>query len=174
MKSIYQLTALVTILFVLRSSSCIKSEGKCDLVDDIYRSSSVQVTFKDGTTGKYLYEVNAPLYNKDSLKIFDENGNNIIISSQQNRDPITNVAYWEQSLGPIYNSQTDAASFNAELCKNLVVKYKYNETDTIKVCFKAIRTECGALFEPIKAFYKGQLLGTEYKTAYLLVTVIKN
>jgi len=173
MKSIYQLTVLLAILFVLRSSSCGKSEGKCDLVDDIYRSSSVQVTFKDAATGKYLYEEAFPLYNKDSLKIFDEQGNRLIILSKENRDPVTNVGYWELNFGNIYNPQTDAASFNTELCKNYIVKYKYNETDTIKVCFKAVRTECGALFDPIKVYHKGQLRGTEYGTAYLLVTVIK-
>ena len=174
MKSIYQLTVLLATLVVLRSSSCIKSERKCDLVEDINRSSSVQVTFKDGTTGKYLYE-DSPftLYNKDSLKIFDENGNSHIILSAKRSDPITNIGYWELSFGFIYNFQTDASSFNTELCKNYIVKYKYNETDTIKVCFKAVRTECGALFDPIKVYHKGQLRGTENRTAYLLVTVIK-
>lgn len=173
MKSNYQLTVLLAILFVLRSSSC-KSEGPCELVENINQWSSVQVTFKDGATGKYLYEVNAPLYNKDSLKVFDENGNSLIILSKQNRDPNTNIGFWELSFGDIYKSQTDAASFNTELCKNYIVKYKYNETDTIKVCFKAIRNECGALFSPIKVFHKGQLIGTEYGTQYLLVTAIKN
>lgn len=174
MKSIYQLTALLAIFFVLRSSSCIKSEGKCELVSDIYRSSSVQVTFKDGVTGKYLYE-DSPfaLYNKDSIKIFDENGNRLILLYGTNRDPITAVFYWEINFGNIFNSQTDAASFNTEMCKNYVVKYKYNEIDTIKVCFKAVRTECGALFDPIKAYHKGQLRATENRTHYLLATVIK-
>lgn len=173
MKSIYQLTVLLAILFVLSSGSCRKG-GQCEQPNNVALASEVLVTFKDGGTGKYLYEESFPLYNKDSLKVFDENGNSLIILSKKNRDPITAVFYWDLSFGNIYNSQTDAASFNAELCRNFVVKYKHNETDTIRVCFKTKKTECGSEFDPIKAFHKGQLLGTEYGTVYLLVTVTKN
>ena len=173
MKSIYQLTLLLSTLIILCSNSCIKSGGKCEMPIDIRSASSIQVTFKDATTGKYLYEEAFPLYNKDSLKIFDENGNSLRLVSQKNRDALTNIGYWEIAFY-LYNPQTDQSAFNAELCRNFIVKYKYNETDTIRACFKARTTECGSIFSSVKAFNKGLLLGAETETSYLLVTVIKN
>lgn len=173
MKLIYQLTAVLSILIILIANSCRKG-GKCEEAYDITRSSEVVVTFKDGITGRYLYEVVSPLYNKDSLKIFDETGNSLIILKKTNTDANTNIQYWNLSFGNIYNSQTDASSYTSEVSRNFIVKYAYNDTDTIKVCFKARRTDCGSVFDPIKVFHKGQLIGTETGQSGLVVTVIKN
>ena len=173
MKPIYQITLLLSSLIILCSNSCRKG-GKCETAPDVRLSSSIQVTFKDAATGKYLYEEAFPLYNKDSLKVYDENGNSLLVGSQKNRDPLTNIGYFEMAFLPLYNSQTDQSAFNAELCRNFIVKYKYNETDTIRACFKARITECGSLFSTLKGFHKGILIGTFTETSDLLVTVIKN
>ncbi len=173
MKILHSLTLLLLIFLILIFSSCRKG-GKCEEAFDISRASEVVVTFKDAVTGKYLYEVISPLYNKDSLKVFDEGANSLIILKKTNTDINTNIQYWNLSFGNIYNSRTDASSFNSEVCRNFIVKYTYNEIDTLKVCFKARKTDCGSVFDPIKVFHKGQLIGTETGQSGLVVTVIKN
>lgn len=173
MKFCYQITVPLSILFIFLTNSCRKG-GNCEEPNDITIASEIVVTFKDGATGRYLYEVISPLYNKDSLKVFDENANSLIILKKTNTDVNTNIQYWDLSFGNIYNPQTDGASFNTEVCRNFLVKYTYTETDTLKVCFKARRTDCGSVFDPIKVFHKGQLIGTETGQSGLVVTVIKN
>ncbi len=86
----------------------------------------------------------------------------------------TLVEYWDLSFGNIYNQTTDANSFNSEICKNYVVKYKYNGTDTIKACFKAKTTECGSVFETLKVYYKGQLVGSVTDNTGISITINKN
>ena len=136
--------------------------------------SGIVVDFKDKATGKYLYAEVNPLYNKDSLKVFDQNGNSLIVLSQLDLIPNTSSRFYVLSFGSIYNPQTDANSFNQEVCKNFIVKYSYNETDTVNVCFKARKTECGSVFDILKIYNKGQLITTETNTIIAEVTIIKN
>jgi len=147
------------IIITLFSFGSCRKGGRCEQAPNVNQSEIV-VAFKDKTTGRYLYAEVSPLYNKDSLKVFDENGNSLILLYALNQIPNTSSRYWDISFGNIYNSQTDGNSFNSELCKNFIVKYKYNETDTIKACFKSKKTECGSVFETLKVFHKGLLVGS--------------
>jgi hypothetical protein len=166
------LTCASFFIIVFSNSSCRKN-GKCDNAPNV-NQSEVVVAFKNKSTGKYLYAEVNPLYNKDSLKIYDENNNRLVILSDLDLIPNTSSRYWGISFGNIFNPQTDANSFNIELCRNFIVKYTYNETDTIKVCFKSKKTECGSVFEILKVYYKGQLIGMETNTTGMDVTVIKS
>ena len=136
--------------------------------------SEIVVVFKDKATGKYLYTEINPLYNKDSLKVFDSFGNRLIILSSLNQIPNTSNRYYDLSFGNIYNQQTDAAAFDTEICKDFIVQYRYNEFDTVKTCFKAKKTECGSVFETIKVYHKGQLLTTANNKAAAHITLLKN
>lgn len=173
MLKIYQVFFLLGCILTVGISSCKKGQ-KCHGVYNIKNQSEVVVTFIDKTSGKYLYSEMNPLYDKDSLKVFDSFGNKLVILSALNQIPNTNNRYYVLSFGNIYNNPTDETSFNSEICKNYIVKYSFNESDTIQVCFKAQKTRCGSKFETIKVIQNGQEIGSETNTIGISVTIFKN
>lgn len=159
-------------MVILQASSC-KKGGKCEEALNV-NQSSIEVIFKDQNSGKYLYSEVNPLYNKDSLKIFDPLGNSLVLLTSLSTIPGTSSRYWRINFGNVYNQQTDANSFDIEICKYFVVKYSYNESDTIKTCFKSIKTECGSVFETLKVFNKDLLLVTVNNETFTEITIQKN
>jgi hypothetical protein len=152
--------------------SCRKG-GRCDQAPNVNQSEIV-VAFKDKSTGKYLYTEVNPLYNKDSLKVFDPAGNSLVILNMLSSAPDNpSIGIYWLSFGNIYNGQTDQSSFNTELCKNFIVKYKYNEVDTIRACFKSVYTECGSVFQTLKVFHKDLLVGSASSKTGINVTITK-
>jgi hypothetical protein len=172
MKSTFTFILLLSFFTIQTANSC-KSGGKCDLALNV-NQSEVVVAFKQASTGKYLYSEFNPTYNKDSLKVFDPEGNSLIILSSLNQIPNTSSRYWELSFGNIYNTATDGAAFDSYVCKNYLIKYSYKETDTIKVCFKARRTKCGSVFDPLEVYYKSSIVGSATNTTGILVSINKN
>lgn len=159
-------------LFILIFTECHKIQ-KCESPRNV-NQSSINVTFKDQITGKYLYTENNSLYNKDSIKIFDPEGNSLFLLFSQNQLNGTPTAFWVINFGNIYDQQTDANSFNTEICKNYIVKYYYNESDTLHVCFKSKKTGCGSVFETLKIYQREKLLDSVENTTDTEITIIKN
>lgn len=173
MKSIIPPLFVLAIILALFSSSC-KKGGKCEEPINLSQSRVI-VAFKDRVSGKYLYTEINPIYNKDSLQVLDANRNSLVILNRlrvEQNPPY--IEYYSLSFGNIYNQQTDAASFNSEICKDYFVRYNYNQFDTIRACFKAKKTECGSVFETLKVFHKGQLLTTVNNRASASITLLKD
>lgn len=166
------LSFLLLSIFISLIIFCCRQGGPCEEPATIY-SSGIAISFKD-STGKYLYAEANPLYNKDSLKIFDPFGNNLPISSVLALVPNSVNRYYVLQFRGIYDETTDAGSFNAELCKSFTVQYKYNERDTLRVCFKSKKTKCGSVFESLKLFNKGQLLATYQNDVFAEITLVKH
>lgn len=135
--------------------------------------SSMVISFIDKQTGKYLYAENNPLYTIDSLKVFDESGKQFQLLYALTSIPNSFSRYYTVAIGPVYNSQTDQNSFYRELCRNFVVKYRYNETDTIKACFKSKNNDCGSTFETFKIFYKDSLIHSIDNNNYAILNLYK-
>lgn len=135
--------------------------------------SSMIISFIDKQTGRYLYSENSPLYTIDSLKVFDESGKQFQLLYALSTIPGGSGRYYTVAIGPIYNSQTDQNSFYRELCRNFIVKYKYNETDTIKTCFKSKNNDCGSVFETLKLFYKDSLINNISDNNYTILNLYK-
>ncbi len=152
--------------------SCHKTP-KCESPRNV-NQSSINVTFKDQITGKYLYTENNSLYNKDSIKIFDPGGNSLFLLFSQNQLNGSPTAFWVVNFGNIYDQQTDANSFDTEICKNYIIKYYYNESDTLQVCFKSKKTECGSVFETLKIYQRGKLLYSAKNTTDTEITILKS
>ncbi|TBR18407.1 MAG: hypothetical protein EPO57_07320 [Chitinophagaceae bacterium] len=169
MKKFLQLTSGIIIVCFFCASGCGK---ECEEPFDI-KQSGLTCIFKN-SAGLYLYAQLNPLYNKDSLTIHDEIGNRYSAPPYIALIPNTSSGYWEFDFGPLYNSQTDSESFNREICKNFIIHYKYNETDTIKTCYKANKTECGTVFSSLKVFHKGVLLKEVNNHFLATVTITKN
>ena len=166
------LIILPALLFTLILTRCNKTPT-CESPRNV-NQSSINIIFKDRSTGRYLYTEFTPLYNKDSLKVFDAAGNSLFLLYSQNLIPNTSNAYWVINFGNIYIQQMDANSFNTETCKNYIIKYSYNEFDTVQVCFKSKNIECGSVFEILKIYHKGQLLTTTTNDTFAEITIIKN
>ena len=164
---------LVTLISLSIFGYGCRKGGRCETPLNVNQSEAV-VTFKDINSGNYLYREVGPVYNIDSLKILDENNQSLILLKDLDLIPNSSSRYWSVSFGPIYNTQTDAESFNSELCKDYVVKYSYNETDTLKICFKSKKTRCGSVFETLKVYQKEKLIGTETNNTGILVTILKD
>lgn len=166
---------LLNILFIfsfpLLLSSCFKKGGPCEEPLNL-GLSAVLVTFKNAT-GEYLYKEINPLYSKDSLKVFDQHNNQLLLLSQFNQIPNTYFKYHEISFGTIYDARTDQSSFNSEICKSYVIQYSYNERDTVQTCFKSKKTKCGSVFDYLKVYHKGRLLDSVQNTVFAQITLIK-
>lgn len=170
MKRLFFLLLLSSATILFSTSSC-KKGGKCEEALNI-NQSEVVINFKNDT-GRYLFSEINPLYNKDSLQIFDPNGTSLLILSSAKQIPNTFDTYLVLSFGPLYNVQMDSKSFDSEICKKYIIKYAYNETDTVTTCFKSRRTECGSVFETLKVFHKGILVGEKAGDTYAEITLIK-
>jgi hypothetical protein len=100
MKNKFRLAQLSVILFfvffLLSIESCTKT-GKCEEVPDL-SNSGIQVDFKDNATVKYLYTTSNPLYNIDSLKIYDENNLRMSILMHVNNIPNSPAGYWSNQF----------------------------------------------------------------------------
>ena len=167
------ITLIIISAITLSVASCIKSGGPCEEPLNI-NLSSISVSFTDQTTGKFLYAEVNPLYNKDSLNIFDPFGTQLILLTSLAQIPNTNSRYWEINFGNLYNSSTDPDPFISEVCKNFIVQYNSVETDTIRTCFKAKKTKCGSVFEMLEVYHKDSLLTVEHNDTGAVVTITKN
>ena len=152
--------------------SCTKHSGECE--EPLFvTNSGLTIDFKD-SSGKYLYSGIAPTYNKDSLKVWEEStGTQLLVLSTSGNIPNSSSGYWQLDFGPLYNEQTDAGSYDREVCKNFILRYKANEFDTLRTCFKSVKTKCGSMFETLKVYYKGQLVGTRTNDTGMNITVVK-
>lgn len=171
MKNLAAILIVCLAIFQFSVSSC-KKGGRCEEAMDV-RQSEIVVSFKDAGTGKFLYTPDDALYNKDSLKVVDASGENLAILSARKQIDNTVNTYWVVGFGNIYNETTDFGSFNNEICKEYVVKYSFNEMDTLKVCFKSVRTTCGSVFEKLTVYNKENQLTAVTNQTFAEVTVVK-
>lgn len=165
------LFTLILICF-LNQTACRKG-GRCE--EPFYiTNSAIQVIFKEKNSGKYLYEKINPIYNIDSLKIYDQSGNELHLIKDDKLIPNTSQHYWEVNFGPLYNPQTDQNSFQIELCKEFYIQYIGNQPlDTVSVCFTTKELKCGSVFPILKVYYKGELIGAETNNTGIVVTILK-
>lgn len=163
---------LSCVVLICIFTSC-RRYGGCDEPQSVYNSGIVAV-FKDSATSKYLYEEISPLYNKDSLKVFDSLGNSLSVQYFLYPAPgNSSLQIYLISFGSIANPNTDASSFTSEVNKDFIIQYKYNERDTIRAIFRSRESKCGSVFESLGIYHKGQLLTTVSNQAYVNVTISK-
>jgi hypothetical protein len=159
---------LLIVIFV----SCVKTPN-CELPLNV-NQSAINIIFKDSVSGKYLYTEDYSLYNKDSIKIFDPQGTSLFLLFAHNQLPDAPVTFWIINFGNIYDQRTDEISFNNEICKDYIISYNSQESDTLKVCFKSKKTKCGSVFETLKVYYKMKLISTTKNNTGSTITILKN
>ena len=162
----------ILVILCVTTLICCRKNPKCEEALDV-KQSFLLLSFKD-INGIYIHSEVNPLFSKDSLKAKDENGIFYSVVAQTNLIPNTSSGYWEFDIGPIYNPNTDASSFDNTICKNFIIFYKHNVTDTIKTCFKSTKTNCGSVFTNLKVYNKGQLISEENNKISSKCVIIKN
>lgn len=167
------LTLLILVGFAgIIMLSC-RTGGECEEPLDV-RVSSIETSFIDQSSGKYIYSNLNPIYNKDSLKIVDPFGKELLLlRSLRTASTAPYEQYWDINFGNLYDANTDEQSFSSEICKNYIVRYTYNESDTIQVCFKSKRTNCGSVFEHLDIYQKNQRIGHFTNTTAAQATILK-
>lgn len=170
MKRTTTLCGLMLWLLLTGGTACFKSGGPCE-EPNFVTNSEVVLTIKDAA-GRYVYAEVAPLYPKDSLKVFNQDGEQLLLLSQLNLIPNSFMRYYQVSFGPLYGRR-DEASFSREICKNFIVQYRAQERDTLSVCYRSRNTGCGSEFETLTVYHKGRELAQETNTVAAHVTLVK-
>lgn len=152
-------------------NACGKSP--CDETSNV-NSSSIVISFIDKQTGQYLYTETNPLYNIDSVKVYDKAGKQLHLLYALNPIPGSNSRYYSVAAGPVYDSQKDQNSFYQELCKDLFIRYRYDDIDTIKACFKSKELKCGSVFETIKISYRDTLISSLTNNNVSIINIYKD
>src|SRR5690606_15951891 len=104
-----------------------KSGGKCETPDRL-ESSEIVLEFKN-SEGKYLYDKFDPIYEKEEFKVFDEKQQPLVILYNSTSAGNTSTVYYTLSFGPLFNPQTEADSFNKDICKKCYLHFNENESD---------------------------------------------
>lgn len=171
MRTNFTLQGLLLLTMITGSAACFKAGGPCE-EPNFVENSEVGVTYKDAS-GNYLYAEINPLYPKDSLKVFGQDGEQLILLSHLNMIPNSYMRYHEISFGPLYKKPDDESSFSQEICKNFIVQYRHNERDTLSVCFKAEKMRCGSEFETLRVYHKGKELANVSGEVAAHISLIK-
>ncbi len=170
MKTTNRTLIVLSLLSLLLSfDSCIE---KCEEPINI-GYSGVFASFTS-STGEYLYRDANPIFEKDSLKVFDERGHQLLVLAGLQTIPGSVLPYWRFEFGPLYNPMTDKDPYNTEVCKKFIIQYYHNQTDTITTCWKAYKTKCGSSFNYISAYHKGVLVSQDIRTPFAKVTISKD
>jgi hypothetical protein len=118
------------------------------------------------------------LYKRDSLKFFSSNGirlNDVSSALNINPDSLFSNSrnIYEIQLNDIFDGRTDSAAFNQELCKDIIIQHLWNVRDTIKVCFKSARIDCGSQQAYLRVFYKGKMLANVTNRIFCTVRLVR-
>ncbi len=157
--------------------ACTKSSGTCEGAD-IVELTAVKFLFKDSMTNRFMYTEVFSLYKKDSLKFFSSNGDLLSdVSSQLAINPDSAFSnsrrIHEIQLNDIFDNRIDSSSFVQELCKDIIIQHLWNVKDTVRICFKSKRTECGSQQEYLRIFYRGKMLANETNSIFATVRLVR-
>ncbi len=166
-------------LSILLSSfvACKKSSSPCEGAD-IVELTAIKFLFKDSMTNRFMYTEVFSLYKKDSLKFYSINNNRLYdVNSKLAINPDSAFSnsggIYQIQLNEIFDSRTDSVAFNQELCKDIIIQHLWNVRDTIRVCFKSKRTECGSQQEYLRVFYKGKMLANVTNSIFATVRLVR-
>ena len=150
------------VLFSLIAISCTKILGLEEDCGDsltVENANGLELHIKDTTVNKYIYQLVSPLYNIDSLQIWNSQGEKYKLFVNISVDTSTHYgAYNDVSIYGIYNSNFDTNIYEDTIRKDIYIKYNKNEYDTLNICFKANHAKCGGVFAFIKVMRKGKLI----------------
>jgi hypothetical protein len=167
---------LCTTVIVLCLVAC-KSTGTCEGADKV-ELTAIKFLFKDSMTNRFMYTEVLSLYKKDSLKFFSINGDRLYdVNSKIAVNPDSAFSnsrgIHEIQLNDIFDSRTDSVAFNQELCKDIIIQHLWNVRDTIKVCFKSARIDCGSQQAYLRVFYKGKMLANVTNSIFCTVRLVR-
>jgi hypothetical protein len=126
--------------------------------------SSIGIDLFDKASNEYFYlETRQSLYNKDSLRVFDENGQRFgSIEFGLGEDPRNNLRrFYKTVIYPAFRLPGDEDAVNREKTRTMYLRYNSSVTDTLTLVFKAKKNRCDRyIYEYAKIYYNGSLISS--------------
>ncbi len=152
-------TFIFVLLYSVIGFRCVKP---CHHVKGL-ASASLTVNFFHQSNNEYFYPSDywTSPFSKDSLMISDSQGYILRHSYSLNESPVNPLKkFYVIGLGPIFDIQLDKNAFNVESTKFIYIKYNHNTSDTLKLVFKAKKTECADAYDYLKVYRQNNLIAS--------------
>jgi hypothetical protein len=125
-------------------------------------ASSIGIELFDQANKEYFYlETGQSLYNKDSLRVFDENGQKFgSISFVLTEDPRNKLRrFYKTIIFPAFRLPGDEDALNTEKTRTMYLRYSSIASDTLTLAFKAKKNRCDRyIYEYVKVYRGGNLI----------------
>ena len=155
------ITFIVYYLFLI---SCNKHTGSgvCEEAFTIENSSGIELHIKDTTLNRFVYNTFHPIYNIDSLQIFNSQGlrYNFYKFKSIDSSNSTNAYYLYNAIGifSLYDERYDSNMYNDTIQKDIYIRYSSNKFDTLSLSYKANAGYCGSEFTFIKVMQHNKVI----------------
>lgn len=155
---------LVTSLFIITLiiiGSCNKNtgSGNCEDASTIENSAGLELHIKDTTINRFIYDKTQPLYSIDSIQIWNNQGTRykpFLLDAVDTTD--FRRAYYSIGIYGLYDSRYDVNMYSDTVRKNIYIRYKVNEWDTLSISYKARSGQCGSQFAFLKVEYHNKII----------------
>lgn len=157
-RNITFLIAIIAIYII--SASCNKNTGSgaCEEAFTIENASGLELHIKDTTLNRFVYDVVQPLYNVDSIQIWNSQGTRYKPFKIDAADTVTHRGYYAIEILGLYDSRYDGNIYADTIRKDIYVRYKENEWDTLNLSYKAKAGQCGSEFSFLQVSYHKKII----------------
>ena len=157
--SSYLALIIVLTFFTISCTKILGLDDDCGDTLTVESANGFELHIKDTLVNKYIYQLVSPLYNIDSLQIWNSQGERYKLFVNVSVDTSSHYgAYNDISIYGIYNTNYDTNIYEDTIRKDIYIMYKKNECDTLNISFKANHARCGGEFAFIKVMRKGKLI----------------
>lgn len=172
MKTIFLKVIIPAFSVIVTLTAC---ERPCEDLWGLESSSMVIYPF-DNATDEYIYLDNArpSLFDKDSLKVINEDGRQFpLVSLGLESDPRNRLnGFFAIHISPAFIIPDDNAAFSSEKTRKIYIQYNSTNADTLSLVFKAKKTKCDrSQYEYLKIFYKGQMVASVAEDIFIDFTL---
>jgi hypothetical protein len=157
-KIIYAILFL-TITFIA-GNSCNKNTGSgtCEDASTVENTAGFELHIKDTTLNSFIYDKAIPLYNVDSLQVWNSQGTRYKPFKIDAADSISHSAYYAIGVYGLYDSRFDVNMYNDTIKKDIYIRYKLNEWDTLNISYKAYSGQCGSQFAFLQVIHHKKVI----------------
>ncbi len=150
-----------TVLYLI-NISCNKNTGSgaCEAASTIENAAGLEFHIKDTTLNRFIYAKAQPLYNVDSIQIWNSQGKRYqpFLSDAADTSHNGGGPYFAIVIGGLYDNRYDANMYNDTIHKDIYIRYKLNEWDTLNISYKANSGQCGSEFTFLQVMHHNKVI----------------